>query len=128
MVLLQRRNVALVAAAAALLSGCVVVPAEGRHDGRYGGPSTGGYSAPGPDVPDGVVVGVAPPPVPVEVLTPAPGPGYFWIGGYWTWHLGRHLWIGGRWAPHRSGWVYAPHRWYPHGHGWRQSPGYWRRR
>ncbi len=108
----------------ALLSGCVVVPAGGR----YGGGGPGGYGAPGPDVDDGVVVGVAPPPAYVEVMPVAPGPGYFWIGGYWTWNLGRHLWVGGHWAPHRPGYVWNPHRWQPHGGRWRESRGHWGRR
>ena len=117
------------AAAAALLAGCVVVPAGGRAGGVYSGaPAGGAYSSPSPDVYDGVVVGVAPPPVQVEVMTAAPGPGYFWIGGYWTWRLGRHFWIGGHWAPQRPGYVWTPHRWQPHGHGWRQSGGRWDRR
>lgn len=123
-------RLALGLAATAALSGCIVVPAGGRHHGGgYGGQGgQGGYNVPAPDVSDGPVVGVAPPAVVYEPVVAAPGPGYFWISGYWTWQLGRHVWIGGRWSPQRPGYVWTPHRWVPHGSGWRESPGRWGRR
>jgi WXXGXW repeat (2 copies) len=126
MALRSRRSLGLMGAglvASALLAGCIVVPAGGRHSG--GG---GGYGAPGPDVDDGPVVTVAPPIAQVDPMVPAPGVGYFWIGGHWTWQLGRHVWIGGRWAAPRPGYHWHPHRWVRHGSGWRESPGRWARR
>ena len=118
--------------AVAVLSGCIVVPAGGRHHGGYGGGpagqgAAGGYGVPAPDVSDGPVVGMAPPAVVYEPAAAAPGPGYFWISGFWTWQLGRHVWIGGRWSPQRPGYVWRPHRWVPHGSGWREMPGRWGR-
>ena len=102
--------VALLAGAA--LSACVVVP--------VGRPA--GYHLSG----DAVLV--EPPPPPVEVVTVAPGPGWFWIGGYWNWVGGRHVWIGGRWESRRPGYGWAPHRWHREGPGWRPEPGHWERR
>ncbi|MCZ2439049.1 MAG: hypothetical protein LC119_02595 [Burkholderiales bacterium] len=103
-------------AAAALglaLTGCVIAPV---------GPGPGGYD-------DGPVVEVAPPPPRYEVRPLPPGPGYVWIGGYWTWQLGRHVWIGGRWAmPPSPGRAWVPGYWYRSGPGWRWRDGYWRRR
>lgn len=109
---LTRRRVALITAAAALgsvLSGCIVVPAH-----RYG------YD-------EADVVAVAPPPPQVEVIGVAPGPGYFWIGGFWTWVGGRHVWQRGHWEPGRPGYRWTPHQWQRDGRGWRQSPGHWDR-
>ena len=122
----RRTVLALGLGAVAMLGGCVVVPAGRRHAGPGGG--GGGYGAPGPDVDDeGPVVMVAPPAVQVEVMPVMPGPGYFWIGGYWTWRAGRHVWIGGRWESARPGRVWVPHAWRPYGRGWREVPGHWRR-
>lgn len=101
----------LLAATASALAGCVVVPADQYYGGAYGEP-----------------VMAAPPPAPGEVVTVAPGPGYFWIGGYWNWVGHRHVWVGGHWEAHRAGYVWAPHRWYRDGSGWRAAPGHWQRR
>jgi hypothetical protein len=105
--------------AAAMTTGCVVVPA-GRSRG-------GGYRSPDPGLDDGAV-GLAPPPPQSERIGIAPAPGWFWISGYWTWQLGRHVWIGGRWEAPRAGWAWVPHRWEPRGRGWREVPGRWDRR
>ncbi len=108
-------------ALAAALGGCVVVPA---HRG-YGGPPPGPVYSGNPD--DGVYV--APPPVQYEVVGVAPYPGWFWIGGFWTWRAHRHVWVGGHWQAPRPGYRWSPHRWEPHssGRGWRESPGRWNR-
>lgn len=94
------------------MAGCVVVPA---------GPGGPGYD-------DGPAVEVAPPPARYEAPTPAPGPGYAWIGGYWSWQLGRHVWIGGRWALPPAGRVWIPGQWNQRGRGWHWRQGYWGRR
>ena len=97
------------AAAAALvalsLAGCVVYPARVGYVGD--------------------VVYDAPPAPIVETYGVAPGPGYFWIGGYWNWVGGRHEWVGGHWAEPRRGYRWEPHRWEHAGGGWRQRPGHW---
>lgn len=98
----------LVLGAGVALTGCVVAPV-----GPY-------YGEP--------VVAVPPPPPQPEVVTVAPYPGWFWIGGYWTWQANRHVWVGGHWAAPRPGWRYAPHRWDQGPRGWREAPGRWERR
>lgn len=110
--MLQRRAFTLTfaAAAAGLLGGCIVVPA-GRP-----------YVAAG-----GEVIATAPPELQPEVVAVAPGPGYFWIGGYWNWYGGRYSWVPGRWEAHRPGYRWAPHQWRRDGNGWRAAPGHWER-
>ena len=90
---------ALAVAAGAMLSACVVAPAQPYYAAGY----EGGYY-------DGVVT-VAPPPPQVEVVGLAPGPGYFWIGGYWGWRGGRHYWVDGRWEHHQNGWYRIEGHW-----------------
>ncbi len=97
------------AMASLTLSGCVVAP-----------------SAPPPHVRYEPVL-VAPPPPRVEVVGVAPYPGYFWIGGYWTWRGGRHDWVPGRWEAPRHGQRWAPHRWEKDNGHWREHPGRWER-
>jgi hypothetical protein len=97
------------------LGGCVVAPAYPR----YGG-APGGYY-------DGDAVYAAPPAPRYEVIGVAPYPGWFWIGGHWTWHSRRHHWVDGRWSAPRPGHRWQPHRWEPisGGRGWREMPGRW---
>src|SRR5215510_7745201 len=36
---------------------------------------------------------------PVAVVRPAyPGPGYYWVDGYWGWNYGRRVWVPGYWV------------------------------
>ena len=106
-----RRNLltaATVVAASAVLAACIVVPAQP-------------YYGSGP-------VAVAPPAPQMEVIAVAPGPGFFWIGGYWNWVGSRHVWTGGHWEAHRPGYHWTPHQWHRDGSGWRAAPGRWDRR
>ncbi len=96
----------------ALLSACYVVPVGGYRGGPYES---------GPMVESG-------PPAPQYEVVPAPILGHIWIGGYWTWQLGRHLWIGGRWAVPPSGQHWTPHRWERGSRGWHERPGHWSHR
>jgi len=70
---------------------------------------------------------VPPPPVRVEVMGVAPGPGYAWVGGYWGWSGGAHVWMPGRWVvpPHRHAVWVAP-RWERAGGRYRFHEGRWR--
>lgn len=97
-------------AASMLMSACVVAPV-----GRYHGASNG-------------VVMVAPPASQVEIIGAAPGPGYFWIDGFWGWTGNHHAWNCGHWEASRPGYNWAPHSWQRDGGGWRSAPGQWRRR
>lgn len=87
------------------LGGCIVEPA------RYGYASE-------------VVVAAPPAPV-VETYGVAPGPGFFWMGGYWNWVGGRHVWVGGHWAEGRPGYRWEPHAWVHVNGGWRLREGHW---
>ncbi len=105
-----RRSLSLLLAGALVLplTACVVVPADPYG---YGG-----------------VVMTAPPGEIAETVPVAPGPGYFWIGGYWNWVGARHVWVGGHWQAYRPGYGWVPHRWYRDGRGWRAAPGHWQPR
>lgn len=118
-----RRALLLALGASSLLSACIVVPARGPY-----GPS-GPYVSRAPVPPDdeGVVIVEPPPPQP-EVIVAAPGPGFFWIAGYWAWLSGRHVWVRGYWERQRPGWQWQPYSWQRQGRGWRAAPGHWQRR
>lgn len=127
-----RRRALVTGAAAALgalaLGGCVIAPVPHRRGGWE--PAHPGYPADSyPRAPsEGPVVEVPPPEPRYEVVPVAPSPGWIWIGGYWTWHLGRHVWIGGRWSAPLAGHVWVAPRWHPVGpRSWRYHGGYWRR-
>jgi WXXGXW repeat (2 copies) len=116
---IPRRRLALLAAFAAALGGCVVVPAHRAYGGYRSEPV---YSGDRDDY-----VAVAPPPVQYEVVGVAPHPGWFWIGGNWSWRANRYVWVGGRWQAPRHGYRWQPHRWEPMspGRGWRERHGGW---
>ena len=56
---------------------------------------------------------------------PAPGDGYFWAPGCWTWHDTGHRWRPGYWMPYDADrvWVAAQWVWTPRGCLF--VPGYW---
>jgi hypothetical protein len=91
--MLQAARAALGAAALtsvlALTRGCVVAVRPA--------PVAVEYSEPGE-----VVVDTAPPPPIYETVGIAPGPGYFWIGGFYHWSGARWVWNRGHYArpPH----------------------------
>jgi hypothetical protein len=98
----------------ALTSGCVVAVRP------VGPPPAVVYAEPAPAE---VVVTTAPPPPLVETVAIAPGPGYFWIGGYYHWYGNRWGWVrghyerpphpGARWiAPRWNGRVYIRGYWH----------------
>lgn len=80
-------------------------------------------SAPAPAEPTEVTQ--VPPPPATEPVVVAPGPGYAWVPGEWSWR-GRWVWVGGYWAvppyPHAV-WVHGG--WYRGAHGWYRSRGHW---
>ena len=90
------------------LTGCVVEPAPG---GYYAGLAT-----------------VAPPAPQYEYYGVPPQPGWFWIGGNWSWSGGRYVWTRGHWQAPRSGYRWVPHHWVHGSGGWSAEPGHWARR
>jgi outer membrane lipoprotein SlyB len=73
------------------------------------------------------VANPAPPAPPADTVVVAPGPGYVWVGGEWSWNGVGWVWIGGHWAypPYpRAVWVGG--YWWRDYHGWHHAPGYWR--
>lgn len=66
----------------------------------------------------------APPPMPSYAYQrpPMPGPGYYWVDGYWNFMGGRYSWVGGYWMvpPYAGGYWVAPR--YSSGRFFR---GYW---
>ena len=61
----------------------------------------------------GVVVTTTDPPVPYDEETgPAPGNGYVWTSGYWSWDGARYVWAPGTWAcPPEPGYVWTRPGW-----------------
>jgi hypothetical protein len=96
-----------------VLAGCVVAPLPPPQVAVQPGP---------------VVVAPMAPPLPLaETVVVAPGPGYVWLGGYWSWTGGRHLWTPGHWAPHHPGYRWVPRQWEYGPGGWHQRGGHWGR-
>ena len=73
-----------------------------------------------------VIIGVAPPPVRVEVA-PRVRVGYVWSPGYWRWNGNRHIWVAGYWVHERPGWRWTSAHWVANGPHWHYVPGYWGR-
>jgi hypothetical protein len=119
---------AALASVLALTTGCVVAvrPAPVVYSQpAYVQPV---YTAPAAaEAPPEVVVDSDPPAPQYEVVGVAPGPGFFWVGGYWHWDGGRWGWRGGHYErpPHPGA------RWYGARYEFRGGRrvyirGYWR--
>ena len=75
----------------------------------------------------GISVGIAPPPLPVYVQPPIPGPGYIWTPGYWAYDPDDgYYWVPGTWvlAP-EIGLLWTPGYWGWEGAAFFWHPGYW---
>jgi hypothetical protein len=107
------RTLAGAALCSAVLSACVVAPAQ-----PYG------YSGPVGPV---VVADVATPAPYYEPVPVAPYPGAVWITGYWGWSGGRHTWVGGHYEHGRPGYAWQPHQWVRHDGRWQLQEGHWAR-
>ncbi|TNF24280.1 MAG: hypothetical protein EP329_25140 [Deltaproteobacteria bacterium] len=81
------------------------------------------------DAEDAYYVDEAPPAPYVEVVPRAPGPGWVWVDGYWSWSRHRyvwvpgawrrppranHVWVGGVWTRTNGRYHYVRGRWAPH--------------
>ena len=112
---------AALAAACALMTGCVVAVRP------YGPPPPPPPSAEVYTEPSEVVVAQEPPAHYTEVVGIAPGPGYFWVGGYWHWYGSRWVWYRGHYArPPHSGAVWIGPRYVNRGGTRVYIRGYWR--
>ncbi|WP_343528344.1 hypothetical protein [Sphingomonas sp.] len=76
----------------------------------------------------GIHVNLAPPPLPVYVQPPVPGPDYIWTPGYWAWDdiANAYYWVQGAWmlAP-RPGLLWTPPWWGWQGGVYVFHSGYW---
>ena len=73
-----------------------------------------------------LLVRIGPPPVVVETPVPAPGPGYVWTPGYYSWNGQAYVWVPGVWvvAPF-PGARWVPPRWVHRHGGWGFIGGRW---
>lgn len=74
----------------------------------------------------GLEVGGPPPGLRAEVAVTSPGPGYYWVPGYWDWANADWTWVPGAWTRpprDRAVWV-APRYDHRRGH-WRYQRGHW---
>jgi len=112
MIMNQRLTLSLSMCALAVgLTACVVTPARVS------------FTPPGV----ALIAPMAPPPPQMEMVPANPGPGYFWVAGFWHWDGHQHRWEGGHWERHREHQQWVPHRWVQDGHGqWAMHEGHWR--
>ena len=74
----------------------------------------------------GISVGFAPPAIPIYAQPYCPGPGYFWVPGYWAWNGFGYYWVPGYWAfPPRVGFYWTPGYWAYDGGRYFFNDGYW---
>ncbi len=74
-----------------------------------------------------IIVGFAPPPLPVYALPVCPGDGYLWTPGYWAWDPDfGYYWVPGTWilAP-QPGFLWTPPWWGWGAGGYFFHAGYW---
>ena len=77
----------------------------------------------------GVTVGPPPPPLGWGPVGMAPGPGWVWTDGWYSWGGSSWVWQSGRWArPPRAGMVWRRPVYTRHRNGWRMHQGGWVRR
>ena len=74
----------------------------------------------------GVSVRFGPPAIPVYAQSICPGPGYYWVPGYWGWNdVGGYYWVPGTWVLAPVGLLWTPGYWGWYGGFYRWHPGYW---
>src|SRR5579862_3500028 len=75
----------------------------------------------------GIYARTAPPPIRVETYGPAPGPGYVWLNGYWSYRDNNYSWVSGRWEhPPRGRRRWEDGRWERRGDRYQWREGRWR--
>jgi hypothetical protein len=82
------------------------------------GPADYGYT--------GIDVGFGPPEARAEVSIESPGPGYYWVPGYYDWQDGNYIWVAGSWQrPEHDGDVWVAPRYERNGSRYRYYRGHW---
>lgn len=72
------------------------------------------------------VVYQAPPGPVAEQVTPAPGPGYVWMSGHWSFYDRRWVWVAGHWElPPSPSAVWIAGHWVQGNSGWVWVDGAW---
>lgn len=75
-----------------------------------------------------ILIGIAPPALPMYAQPPIPGDGYLWTPGYWSWNAADndYYWVPGTWvvAPF-VGALWTPGYWAWRGNGYAWDDGYW---
>src|ERR1700730_14496783 len=73
-----------------------------------------------------IFVSIGPPVAPVYVRPLLPGPGYYWVEGYWAWGDDGYYWVPGYWTlPPYAGAIWQPGIWGYGGGGWGWTAGFW---
>lgn len=95
--------------------------------GALGGAIATGVMLPADAQVSGGIYIQAGPPAPIyETVPAAPGPGYYWVPGYWSWNGYRYVWVHGHYAyPPYAGAVWRPGHWVHNWRGWHWVPGHW---
>ena len=82
-------------------------PGPDDYDPDYDSDAGAAYDSrdPGMDAPE-----PPPPPTYAYQRPPMPGPGYYWVDGYWNFLGGRYSWVGGYWMlpPYSGGYWVRP--------------------
>ena len=73
----------------------------------------------------GISVHVGPPPIPVYAQPIAPGPGYIWTPGYWSYGPAGYYWVPGTWVLAPVGMLWTPGYWGWGGAAFVWHAGYW---
>src|SRR5438552_3586718 len=85
-------------------------------------------AAPSAQASIGIVVTIAPEPLPVYEQPYCPGPSYIWAPGYWAWGPDGYFWVPGTWvlAPFQGAlWTPGYWAWDPDDGGYIWREGYW---
>lgn len=74
-------------------------------------------------------VRVAPPAMRQEAPTAQPGPGFFWVGGNWSWRprQRQYTWVPGHWERERPNFRWVPSQWVSRGNEYIFVRGRWAR-
>jgi hypothetical protein len=73
----------------------------------------------------GVAIHIGPPALPVYAQPIAPGPGYIWTPGYWSYGPDGYFWVPGTWVVAPVGLLWTPGYWGWGGGGYLWHAGYW---